>query len=195
MKLQLDYSNFKYDDKDHIYTFGNIKLVNVTEILSIISDHSYVKQKDLDRGKYIHKSCWMFLKGNLDFDKLDPEIQKNILVWSNFLLNYKLLNVEIIAETPLYSAKYYYAGTPDYIFFMDSKIIIVDIKSGSEYKSDLYQLIAYKNLIVENFKIDKSIVLYNLYLKTGKVKERIFTKKLFNNFLSIKATYGIKLDI
>ena len=190
MKLQLDYSNFKYDDKDHEYMLGNIKLIGVTQILSIISDYSKSNRNAMERGKYIHKCCEMFLKGTLDFDKLDPEIQKAVLVWSNFLLNNRLLNTEVMIETPLYSAKYYYAGKPDYIFFTDIGIIIVDIKSGSEYKSDPYQLFGYRNLVAENFEINKPIILYNLYLKTNSIpKEREFMKKDFNKFLCFKITY------
>ena len=143
----------------------------------------------MERGTYIHKCCEMFLQGTLDFDKLDPEIQKMVVVWSNFLLNNKLLNAEVMIETPLYSEKYYYAGKPDYIFFTDIEIIIPDIKSGGEYNSDPYQLFGYRNLVIENFEINKPIRLLNLYLKTGKVIERKFTKKNFNKFLCFKITY------
>ena len=196
MNLKLDYKNFRYDDKYHKYTLGNIELLSVTQILSVISDYEYSNQSAMDRGTYIHKCCAMFLKGTLDFDKLEPDIQKSILNWSNFLLNNKLINIEVLAEVHLYSEKYYYSGTLDYIFFTEREVIVVDIKTGGEYKSDPYQLYGYCNLVKENFDIDKPIILYNLYLKRSSIPEkRIFTKRDFNKFLCFKITYQEKNNL
>ena len=201
MRLNLDYSKFRYEPKDHKYTLGNIELLSVTKILSVISDYSHSNQNAMDRGSYIHKSTEMFEKGTLDFDKLESDIQMQVKNWSNFILEWKLYKAEVLIETPLYSGRYFYAGRPDRIYFTDKEIIIVDIKSGGQYKSDFYQLIAYYNLVMENLYLkngilktpeSKPIRLLNVYTKTGKIQEHKFTKKDFNSFLCFKRTYEIK---
>lgn len=206
MKLKLDYTNFRYEDKDHKYYLGNIELPSVTKILSVISYYEFSDTNPMykDRGTYIHKCCEMFLKGTLDFKALESDIQIQVRNWSNFLLDNKLLNAEVLIETPLYSEKYFYAGRLDYIFFTEKAIIVPDVKSGAKYKSDFYQLLGYYNLVMENLylkggtlKADKHrpIRLLNVYTKTGKVQEHKFTKKDFNDFLCIKRAYEIKNNL
>jgi len=58
----------------------------------------------------------------------------------------------VLAEVPLVSERYAYGGTPDWYGLVDGRRVLLDFKTGKAiYDEHLYQVAAYRGLLVENW--------------------------------------------
>lgn len=143
-------------------------------------------------GSFIHKYVEQYIKGENPNLPINEGLQKSA---SQFLDWVKKHNVKFLAsEQPVYSKKYNYAGTLDFICKIDGKMFIGDLKtSNGIYKIEYgAQVSAYKIAREEEFKTEK----YDggLVVRIGKDGEfefwQFFNTKPFEKiFLSALALY------
>lgn len=67
----------------------------------------------------------------------------------------------ILVEEPLVSEEYQYGGTIDLLAKINGDLVLIDFKTGKAIYSDmLYQVAAYKHLVIEaGYKLKKSMIL------------------------------------
>lgn len=114
-------------------------------------------------GKAVHRGAQLCLENNLDFDSLHPVLvpyMKSLMQWfDDFRVK------PVMLETPLYSLRYAYAGTPDFIGHIkkDRYLTVVDFASGT-YGMKACQTAGYEQLAKENLKYRGKIKRYTLSL-------------------------------
>lgn len=123
------------------YEFRNTEL-NREQYLSLVSSESD-RQRDAaaDFGKVVHKYARKILGGETITvpDEYAGHVQQII----NFLDETEA--EEIIAEQPVYSAKYRYGGKPDGILRLaDKRIWEIDYKTGNVWPTAALQLAGYR---------------------------------------------------
>lgn len=174
-------NNYKIDNNR--YTFQNIPVPRVTEILSIVSEEYlitwannlglYQHKKHIDIletaaniGTAVHKAIEEYLLYNKKFDANDYDIsiRENIangfnsfLQWWNIITNYEY---EIIFMEKQLVCKYF-GGTLDMLIRIKDKLYIVDFKTSNQpnYKYFL-QLAAYRYMLQEEgIEVDGCVIL------------------------------------
>ena len=110
--------------------------------------HRKKKDTAADLGTMIHKWIEQYINGENPEPPINPEMQKAIQA---FLLWVKKNNVKfIVSERVVYSRRYNYAGTTDFICEIDGKKYIGDIKtSNAIYSEYLMQVAAYRYALQE----------------------------------------------
>ena len=109
----------------------------------------------------------------------ENEIKKRIL---SFLAWWEEHNpIPIATEIRLYHKDIPWCGTVDFVCFSRklNKYVMVDFKTGNEYKSHQVQLNGYKMIWDKLFKDFPIDAIYGLYLKDGWVKKPTFGFKKF----------------
>ena len=107
----------------------------------------------------------------------------------------------ILVETPLISEKYQYGGTPDIYGEMDSKLTLLDFKTGSGiYPEFFLQIAAYSNLLVENGYPHEKIIILNIPKSEGDSfqVQQVSSDKLelqFKKFIHCVEIYYIDKEI
>ena len=141
-----------FDEAEHRYTWNGKTPPGVTSILQSVNPVRYAHNpKLLERGKYFHRLCHAVANNTFDFasDKLDGEEIGIAAAYSFFLSTMGLGNEVPMIEQPLVS-RTGYAGTPDQVFFQNK--VLVDLKFGvKQKKPHTHQLVAYFNLLLENY--------------------------------------------
>lgn len=83
----------------------------------------------------------------------------------------------ILIETPLVSEEYAYGGTPDNYCILDGKFTVIDYKSSKAiYKEMVYQLAAYKQLVME--QDETFIVEQAMILRVGRDESEGFEERM-----------------
>lgn len=142
------------------YLIDGIKYPRVTKIKSVISNpgldywKSSVGKKKAnevmknrgDFGTRIHKLVQITLKGEtVDLSNYDEETGTTMKIFRDFMLEHNLKPVMI--EQHLWyelSEKYRYAGTADFIGYVDGKLMLLDWKTSKAIYDDMWlQLSAY----------------------------------------------------
>ena len=122
-----------FNAEDHTYTLDGKRLPSVTEILRPLSTFDRVPADVLDRarefGSDVHLACELDDKGCLDHDGLDPALQPYLRGWQRFKAESGFVLTAI--ETPVYSKRYGYAGTPDRRCTVRGADGLLDIKTGA----------------------------------------------------------------
>lgn len=124
----------KFDPVEHRYSLGDSPLPGVTEILQDlgVADFSRVPVRQLRiaqvRGTYVHKGIMLILRGDLDWDTVDPELLP-------YLESFKRLSESVrletkIIEEPMANKELRYAGRGDWFGLMDGRPSYIDWKSG-----------------------------------------------------------------
>lgn len=157
----------RFDEARHLYTLNDIPMNGVSSILKRagLVDLSGIPAEVLERarqfGSVVHKVCELYDKKTLDISTVAEPIFPYLEAWQAFI---KDLSVEIQEiEMPVYSKRFWYAGTPDRIATMNGKPTILDLKSSSSiYPSMRLQLAAYQVAYEE--------------LKGGKIKQRVIVQ-------------------
>lgn len=146
----------EFDPEKHEYTFNGIIVPGVTTVLKvagITQDYSMIKPSVLenkrDLGINIHMATEM---DDLGLDVTEPDFIPYIEGWRNFKkdTNYQ----SILAEKPVYSKKYRYAGTIDRYGMVYGEPAIIDLKTTSivDMQSVGPQTAAYQNALSEYTK-------------------------------------------
>ena len=136
-----------------------------------------VRDEAAERGTLVHEIIEDLLEGKevmLD-EECGSEISKRLMCFETWWNNTSV--EEIIAkEVPLHFPGIKYAGRFDFIAKIDGKNVLIDIKTGSYYKTHDIQASMYKILwdtICEHLGLDQSYMIhkmYGLYLKDGWIK-------------------------
>ena len=146
-----------FDDK-HEYVLDGELIPSVSELARFCSREIYsnINQYTLDnacdRGTKVHKAC-----ENIDLFgecEVDAEISGYVNAYVQFRKDYKIKKDNIVLiEKSLAHNEMRFAGTIDRVFKIDSKTIIVDLKSSSVVKKILakIQLNGYEKLYFYNY--------------------------------------------
>lgn len=130
-------------------------------------ENLYEQGESANTGTVIHARILGYFLG-YEIDKYN--ISQEVWDWSeNSMKSFKQyikgkkIDV-IIAETPLISEKYQYGGTLDLYAYVDKIRELWDFKTGTGiYETNIYQLAALKNLVIENgFEPPERIVPVNI---------------------------------
>ena len=149
---------FLFDPETHRYTLNGVALPGITQILKLTGfvDGSWFTDEARDRGKAVHSACWFLAEGDLDWSTVGPDILPRVKAFEQFLNDYtpKL----IMAERPLYSAMFGFAGTEDFFFEIPGLggECIIEVKTGRAGLAAKLQTAAQRILIEENQGIKKA---------------------------------------
>lgn len=136
----------RFDEATHRYYLGDREVPGVSLILKTMGkqgDYSFLDPFYALRGKYVHRACHLDMEGTLDDATLDPEIIPYISAWRKFRIMSHACMISM--ETICYNASHDYAGTHDFLgyLFHDSRLVLLDIKSGNPENWHRLQLAAY----------------------------------------------------
>ena len=154
-----------YDDDKHQYKLDGLILPSVTQIIQesgLINlewvDRDLLEAK-ADLGRKVHSATELNDTNNLNTKDLHPTLKLYLDSWIKFRTDYKFVLTEI--ELKLFHKLYRYAGRIDRVGLLNKKLILVDIKSGTEQKTSAIQTAGYE-------------LLYNQDKKKGdQIKERM----------------------
>jgi hypothetical protein len=120
---------FEFDAETHRYRLNGVTLPGITQTLDLTGfvDKKHFTEESRRRGKDIHLACLYLTEGRLDWNTLAPEYRPRVEAFAQFLADKR--PAVILAEKPLYSKIYSFAGTPDFLFDMDGPTL-VDVKTG-----------------------------------------------------------------
>jgi len=119
----------------HQYFVGGVELPSVTHICRFLSvdiadgAKPWMRDAAAQRGTIIHAACESIDYG-LDPDGLTPETTPYTIAYLDFLRDYRITGWAGI-EVIMGSRQLGYAGTADRIGWIDGKLVILDIKTGS----------------------------------------------------------------
>ena len=173
---------FTFDADKHIYRWNDNIVPSVTEIigawLPVKGADYYVNTFTgaivyADKfeaagkvGKAIHRACGYIASGQgVDMEAIDPALIPPLEQFERWMDDFKV-NTRV-AESPMYSEKYGFAGTPDIVCEINNNkniVVVVDIKTGLSNATVGVQTSAYEILIREYLKIRRIIKRYELIL-------------------------------
>ena len=169
--------NFKFNEKEHVYSLNDKPLPSVTQIVSnVLNTPMFANEWYLKRGSMIHLAIKLFLNNKLDENSVDPRIQGYFMSAKSAIKDLKIQPALI--ETHLYHKLLLFAGTPD---LLTSEKILIDWKSGSQQPHSIFQLGGYISLLeTVNYPVKKAyeIVLSEKNYKIFEYKPR-YSKNLF----------------
>ncbi len=128
-------------------------------------NHYQKKTEAGDIGSFIHKWVEQYIKGENPAMPVNPDLQDAV---GRFMGWVKKHNVNfLLSEQQIYSKKYNYTGTLDFICKIDNKMYIGDLKTSSGiYPEFLIQTAAYRFARVEEYP--KENYVGQLILRIGK---------------------------
>ena len=206
----------KFDPvKKHLYTWNGKPVVSVTQLFSRIATRkedsapwtsiSGVEFITSDIpgifGQEFHKIPEIMLNGDVpDYDPIfKPYVNSLNMFFAAhpYLLSDKTVKV---VECMLYSVKYGYAGTLDFLILVEDtygRLWLIDWKTGAIQEHHKWQLAAYDQLAVENFKLSKwpytmTVRIIENKMPQLQIRKPYEAKTDFNMFLSFLNVYNCK---
>ena len=182
-------------DANHVYRLGDRILPSVTTVIRDCDAGWPVHQWYLDRGKAVHESIHLAMKGTLDWSSVDKRIIGRVKAALKFIEDEKLEPMAM--EVKLYSSRYLYAGTLDFYGRTPKKaqFWLCDWK-GSLSPHCAPQMGAYNNLLVETSENPVDFAVAVETHDDGSYKLKWFRpaelKLAFNLFLSMLTISGWK---
>lgn len=142
---------FAFDPKAHAYRLKGIVVPGITKTLEIrgFYDKAWFTEESRTRGTEVHRACWFLAEDDLEWSTVKPEYVPRVQGFQAFL-NDKRPEL-FLAEKPLYSTAYNFAGTPDFVFRVGGEWWIVDVKTGRAGLAAHLQTAGQKVLISERF--------------------------------------------
>lgn len=121
----------------HLYTAGGISLESVTGILKAegLINTKFYTDEGRERGSYVHKVRYLDDSWQLGEGDIDSSAVPYVAAWRKFKQESGFVVEK--SETPMMSAAYRYAGTPDAIgHFPDGRIkrAAVELHNDGTYK-------------------------------------------------------------
>jgi len=137
-----------FKPESHEYFYKGVRAPGVTETLGACVKSFYGPEAETARqfGTALHKTIALIEKGKRI--AFDSQLAPFILQWEKFKFAFSGMKI-IEIETPLYSDKYQYAGTPDILAEYRGQLILIDLKSGAPSKLWELQTAAYWQLFKE----------------------------------------------
>jgi hypothetical protein len=128
------------DEKNHIYQINGKVVPSVSQILDTFfpfKGNGLIAERASQFGRAVHEAIKLDIQYILDYKTLDDNLKP-------YLEQFKRLNFDnfILSETPLYSKKYNFAGTPD-LLVPNS---VIEIKTGQSHPKYRLQASAYLHL-------------------------------------------------
>jgi len=115
------------DRMDPGRTFDELQLHSL--FTSARKAHMIRKQETADIGSMVHEWISKYIKGEKPEMPINQQLQDSV---NNFLAWKKEHGVEfILSEQPVYSQKYKYCGTLDFVARMDGELFLGDIKTST----------------------------------------------------------------
>jgi len=195
-------SDLHLDAEKHIYTWGDVLLPGVTDVLGDMIPGFRAGKYYLQRGTTVHACAAMIARGQefeLDLSNQSQEdandIRGRIAALRRF---FREVNPTVIScETPMMSTRYRFAGTPDLIASLANK----SMKIVFDWKASLsaavpFQLAAYGILADVDNGCPVEIQPSGKY-KMGKIIPLKLYKTKFLNLLSafnIRRECGVPFD-
>jgi len=133
--------NLNLDMTTHTYTFGDRKLISVTQALSILDNRWKVDPWYLERGRLIHLATQYYDWDELDESSVDENIRPYFDAYVKFRGDTGFKPTYI--EHKLYHPKFLYGMTIDRIGFLNNRSVMIDLKSGAPVRVDELQGAAY----------------------------------------------------
>lgn len=120
-----------FREADHTYWDGNIRVPNVTTIMTPVVDYSMVREEVLARksaiGRAVHTACEYYDQDDLDWDSLPDEIIPYVEAWAEFSEKSNI-KVEYV-EQRVFHSRLRYAGTLDVIGNVNGESWLIDRKT------------------------------------------------------------------
>lgn len=161
-----------FDSESHTYLWKGIKRLSVSQILQSVgiirengsidpmgySDFAKRYERAANFGSAFHKIAAALIAGkNVKYpDLMGPWVDQ----LKRFIKQYPLVSIYdingvAIQEYPMYSIKYGYCGTPDFLGYNHNhEIVLIDWKTSTSYAEHYnWQTAAYAQLIEEVHKI------------------------------------------
>lgn len=144
-----------FNEDRHVYHLDKKMVPSVSQLLETngISDFSMVLNEVLDvaidYGHAIHEMTQWADEDRLDESTVEEKLQTPLRLWREFTK----ANIKkwYAIETPVASARYGYAGTPDRVALSyTNEIWLLDIKTGAKTKAHAIQSAGYENAYREN---------------------------------------------
>ena len=138
--------NNTFDEQKHEYKMSGRKVYSVTQIIKeaglLGPAADFYTPACAEKGHFIHETCELYDKGELDEASLDPQLVPYLDAWKSFR---KQVPVEFaIIEQTLFSLEHGFAGKPDRGWFENPKHgVVADIKSGAVPDWVIIQLAGY----------------------------------------------------
>ena len=193
--------NLEFDEAKHQYRIGGKVVPSVSDILGVIDGvamkgiPAYNLARAADRGTRVHAYTeqYDYEQGDFDWEELDDtenDIFSYLLAYADWFDRYPTLPV--FREEPFHNTEKGYACTVDMVKWIDGRLCLVDIKTGSSVSilRLRYQLSLYAEA-VELATGQKIEGLYCLKLQSdGKYKfveiERCDTTPILSLYEAIK---------
>lgn len=143
MSTTLPSPELQLDEATHTYMLGGRRLPSVTEILvgAGIIDTQWFDETSRWRGSAVHLACQFDDEGELDEERLDPQLAGYLAAYRKFKRETGF--VPQVIEEPVFHPAMGYAGTPDRIGQIGEVSCLIDLKTGQQNKATLYQLTGY----------------------------------------------------
>lgn len=141
-----------YIDKTHSYFLDGVRLPQVTGIISrlgLYGGSAYWTIEARDIGRAVHTiTAWIDMGIEFDPKSVDSRAANAVNAYVEF--KERTGFEPVYRELALASRRYLYAGTPDWIGFLDGVLTLVDLKVGQWQKCYDLQIGAYAELMREN---------------------------------------------
>ncbi len=137
---------------DHAYHWDGVRVPSVTQVLAPLFDFSSVSRAALEAaaalGKAVHLATQLDDTADLNEASVDPLVMPYLDAWRQFRHDTGAAMIEI--ESPIYSKRYGFAGTPDRVALLNDDIVLLDIKtSAAMHPAFGPQLAAYTEMFNE----------------------------------------------
>ena len=170
-------------EEGHIYRLNGRKIPSVTQALSLVDD----RQKDpyfLLRGRYIHRACELWSRGELDENTVDPAILPRLEAYKGFCKDTGFIPSRIeefyVHPIYLYGFKFDLGGA------LNGREVLIDLKSFPAPVDALQGAAYWGGLHAQDPPLIYKAV-FDLYLKENGKSNLVPIKFLRNNFLTFLA--------
>lgn len=123
--------NVEFHKETHTYRVGGAQVVNVTRVLGPLYDFGSVPAGVLEHkrqiGEALDAAIELDIKDELDEASIDPQIGGYFDAWRKFKRD-KRFECYLL-QSPVFSKKYRYAGTPDAVGLIDGEESVPDWKA------------------------------------------------------------------
>lgn len=121
-----------FDQEAHAYTLDGRPVPSVTQVLAQLEDYSGIPTQVLERkarlGTAVHKACELHLADELDEGSLHPDVAPYLDQFRSWLSASRF--EPVLSERKVFSKRFQFAGTLDLFGTMQSRRVLIDIKTA-----------------------------------------------------------------
>lgn len=122
----------EFREKGHEYHVHGVRWPSVTGFLADFYDGPE-ESASLEWGKSAHEHAFHFIKGTLDFDRVEEQMKPTLIGIKEGLkeLGVPLWDGDVLAEQIVLSRKFHFIGRLDFLFAVKFNDVLVDLKTGA----------------------------------------------------------------